>query len=50
MAERQIDFPRPEKHVRWITPALLVLSLLCIAGVVAILVSGITAPFIGPWG
>lgn len=47
---KQIELPPPERHVRWITPVLLCASLLCVAGVVAILLSDVTAPFIGPWG
>ena len=47
---KQIDFPPSERHVRWIAPVLLLLSLACIAGLVAILLSDVTAPFVGPWG
>ena len=47
---KQIELPPPERHVRWITPVLLVLSLACVAGVAAILLSDVTAPFVGPWG
>ena len=47
---RQIDFPPTEKQVRWLAPALLFLSLACIAVVVWILLSDTSGPFIGPWG
>jgi hypothetical protein len=47
---RQIDFPPQQKHVSWLTPFMLGLSLLCIIVVVVILYSDLEAPFIGPWG
>jgi hypothetical protein len=47
---KQVAFPPPQRHVRWLTPLLLIVSLLCIAGVVAIVLSDVTAPFLGPWG
>jgi hypothetical protein len=50
MAGKQIDFPRLQKHVSWITPFMLILSLVCIAVVVIILLAGVEGPFIGPWG
>jgi len=50
MAERQIDFPPLQKHVSWITPFMIGLSLLCIVVVVILLLADTKGPFIGPWG
>jgi len=50
MAGKQIDFPRQQKEVSWITPFMLVLSLLCIVVVVILLVADVDGSFIGPWG
>jgi hypothetical protein len=50
MAGKQIDFPRMQKHVSWITPFMIGLSLLCIVVVVIILLADVEGPFIGPWG
>ena len=47
---KQIAFPAPETHVRWLAPVLLVLSLLAASAVVVILLGDTTGPFIGPWG
>jgi hypothetical protein len=49
MAGRQIDFPRMQKEVSWITPFMLILSLVCIAVVIILLVTDVEGPFIGPW-
>jgi hypothetical protein len=49
MAGRQIDFPRMQKEVFWITPFMLILSLVCIAVVIILLVTDVEGPFIGPW-
>jgi hypothetical protein len=48
--EKQIDFPPLQKEVSWLTPFMLVLSVLCIVVVVIILETDLEAPFIGPWG
>lgn len=48
--EKQIDFPRIQKEVRWITPFMLILSLVCAAIVVIILLTDLDGSFIGPWG
>jgi len=50
MADRQIDFPPLQKHVSWLTPFMLILSLACIVVVVVLLVTDVDGPFIGPWG
>jgi hypothetical protein len=50
MANRQIDFPPLQKHVSWVTPFMLILSLACIALVVILLVTDVDGPFLGPWG
>ena len=50
MAGKQIDFPPLQKHVSWITPFMLILSLVCIVVVVVLLLTDTEGPFIGPWG
>jgi hypothetical protein len=50
MAGKQIDFPRLQKEVSWVTPFMLILSLVCIAVVIILLVTDVDGPFIGPWG
>ena len=50
MADKQIDFPRMQKEVSWITPLMLILSLICIVVVVILLLADVEGPFIGPWG
>lgn len=50
MAGKQIDFPRLQKEVSWITPLMLILSLVCIVVVVILLLADVEGPFIGPWG
>jgi len=50
MANRQIDFPPLQKHVSWLTPFMLILSLACIVVVVVLLVRDVDGPFLGPWG
>jgi hypothetical protein len=50
MAGKQIDFPPLQKEVSWVTPFMLVLSLVCIVVVVVILLTDLDGPFIGPWG
>jgi hypothetical protein len=50
MAGKQLDFPPLQKEDPRVAPFMIVLSLLCIVVVVIILLSGLDAPFIGPWG
>jgi hypothetical protein len=50
MAGKQIDFPRLQKEVSWVAPFMLILSLVCIAVVVILLLTDVEGPFIGPWG
>ena len=47
---RQVRFPPPETHVRWLAPVLILLSLACAAAVAVILLGDTTGPFIGPYG
>jgi hypothetical protein len=49
MAGKQIDFPRLQKEVSWVAPFMLILSLVCIAVVVILLLTDVEGPFIGPW-
>jgi hypothetical protein len=46
--EKQIEFPPEQTHVSWLTPFLLIFSVVCIV-VVIILVLTVDGPFIGPW-
>jgi hypothetical protein len=50
MAGKQIDFPPLQKEVSWFAPFMLILSLVCIAVVVILLLTDVEGPFIGPWG
>lgn len=47
--ERQIEFPPQQTHVRWLTPAMLLLSLACIVIVVIVLLAHPSGEFLGPW-
>jgi hypothetical protein len=47
--EKQIEFPPQQTHVSWLTPALLLASLVCIVLVVVLLLVLDDGPFIGPW-
>jgi hypothetical protein len=47
--EKQIQFPPEQSHVRWLTPAMLLLSLACIVIVVVVLLAHPSGEFIGPW-
>lgn len=46
--ERQIEFPPEQTQVRWLTPALILLSIVCIV-VCIILIYTVDGTFIGPW-
>ena len=50
MAGKQIDFPPLQKEVSWLTPFMIILSLICIAVVVILLLADVEGPLIGPWG
>jgi Mg2+ and Co2+ transporter CorA len=47
--EKQIEFPPEQSHVKWLTPAMLILSVVCIVVVVIILYTKERGAFIGPW-
>jgi hypothetical protein len=47
---KQIDFPPLQKEVSWLAPFMIILSLVCIAVVVILLLTDVEGPFIGPWG
>lgn len=47
--EKQIEFPPNQTHVAWLTPALLLASIACIALVVILLLVLDDGAFIGPW-
>jgi len=47
--EKQIEFPPEQSPVKWLTPALLLASLVCIVIVVIVLLTMDDGPFIGPW-
>jgi hypothetical protein len=47
--EKQIEFPPEQSHVRWLTPAMLLLSLACIVIVIIVLLAHPSGEFIGPW-
>jgi hypothetical protein len=47
---KQIDFPPLQKEVRWLAPAMLGISVLCVVIVLVVLYLDLDGPFIGPWG
>ena len=47
--EKQIEFPPEQSPVPWLTPALLIASLVCIVIVVILTAADVDGPFIGPW-
>ena len=47
--QKQIEFPPEQSPVRWLTPALLLISVACIVIVVIILYAHPSGEFIGPW-
>jgi hypothetical protein len=48
--DKQIDFDPMQKEVRWLTPFMLGLSLVCAAIVIIVLLTDFDGAFIGPWG
>jgi len=50
MAGKQIDFPPEQKEDPRVARFMIGLSLVCIVVVVAVLLSSVDGPFIGPWG
>jgi hypothetical protein len=50
MAGKQIDFPPLQKEDSRVAPVMLVVSVLFALLVVAILLTDLDGPFIGPWG
>jgi hypothetical protein len=47
--EKQIEFPEKQTHVKWVTPACLLLSIACIVAVIIIVLVHESGAFIGPW-
>lgn len=47
---KQVEFPPEQSPVRWLTPSLLLLSVVCIVVVVIIVLTHERGAFIGPWG
>lgn len=47
--EKQIEFPPEQTHVKWLTPALWLLSIACIVAVIIIVLVHESGSFIGPW-
>ncbi len=47
--QKQIEFPSQQSPVRWLTPAMLLLSVACIVIVIVILLAHPSGEFIGPW-
>jgi len=47
--EKQVEFPPEQSPVPWLTPALLLLSVICIVVVILLLVTDVEGAFIGPW-
>lgn len=47
--EKQIEFPPEQTHVRWLAPAMLLLSVVCIVATIIIVLVHDSGSFIGPW-
>jgi hypothetical protein len=47
--EKQIEFPPEQTHVSWLTPVLLLASVLCIVAVIIIVLVHESGSWIGPW-
>ena len=47
--EKQIEFPPEQSPVPWLTPALLIASVVCIVIVVIMTAADVDGPFLGPW-
>jgi len=47
--EKQVEFPPEQSPVKWLTPVLLVASVVCIVVVVIIVLVHDQGAFIGPW-
>jgi hypothetical protein len=47
--EKQIEFPPEQTHVKWLAPALWLLSAVCIIAVVIVVLVHESGSFIGPW-
>jgi hypothetical protein len=47
--EKQVEFPPEQSHVKWLTPAMLLLSIACIVATVIIVLVKDHGSFIGPW-
>lgn len=47
---KQIEFPPEQSPVKWLSPALLLVSVACIVAVVVIVLVHDSGAFIGPWG
>lgn len=47
--EKQIEFPPKQTQVRWLTPVLWLVSIVCIVATIIILLVHPSGPFIGPW-
>jgi len=47
--EKQVEFPPEQSPVKWLTPALLLVSIGCIVATIIILLVHPSGSFIGPW-
>jgi hypothetical protein len=47
--EKQIEFPPEQSPLPWLTPAMLILSVVCIVATVIIVLVHDRGAFIGPW-
>jgi hypothetical protein len=50
MRERQVEFHPDQTHVKWLTPAMFGICLVCIVVVIILLYTKERGSFIGPWG
>ena len=47
--DKQVEFPPEQSSVRWLTPAMLILSVVCIVVVIIVVLTYDGGSFIGPW-
>jgi hypothetical protein len=47
--QKQVEFPPEQSPVKWLTPALLIASVVCIAVVIILVYALDDGAFIGPW-
>jgi hypothetical protein len=47
--DKQIEFPPEQSPVKWLTPAMFILSIVCIVVVIIVVLAYDGGSFLGPW-